>query len=509
MKIFTNEDIRAIDRYTIDEEKVPASELIQRVAEGVTQEIVSRWTPARPVTVFAGPGNNGADALAVARLLVEQGFSPVVYLFNIRGNSLNRDCRDQRELLKATGGMRLVEVIDTMEPPELTKHHLVVDGLFGSGLRSPLSGGFKTLVRDINESGADIISIDIPSGLAVDWNPNTDPRDVVHASLTCAVQFPKLSFFIEDNAEIVGQVKIIDIGLSRTAIRNTKTKYHLVEAGDIKQILRRRNLFASKADFGTALVIAGSYGMMGAAVFATRGALRAGAGRVITHSPRCGFNILQADVPEAMYHPDKNDVIITELNLTHEYQGVGLGPGIGTNDSTVLAVESLMKRYRKPVVFDADALNCMARRPTMLQYLVPNSIITPHAGEFDRLFGHQPTAEARLIKAAEVARQYGIIVVLKGHYTAVCRPDGKIFFNSTGGPGLATPGAGDLLTGMITGLMAQGYSTELAAVIGVYVHGLAGDIATRDLGEYSVLASDVQRAVPHAFKTLFNQEPLR
>lgn len=504
MKIFTNDEIRSIDRYTIDEEGIPASELITRVAEGVANEITARWTPSRPLTVFAGPGNNGADALAVAKLLIEQGFQPEVYLFNIRGNSLSRECRDRRDQLVATGHCRLVEIIDSMEQPELTSRHLIIDGLFGSGLRDPLSGGFMTLVRDINDSGADVVSIDIPSGLFADWNPHTISRNVVHATLTCAIQFPRLSFFIADNAEMVGHFKTIDIGLSKTAIRNTPTKYHLVEAHDIRRVLRPRPEFASKSDFGNALLVCGSYGMMGAAILTTRGALRSGVGRLLVHSPRCGFNVLQSTVPEAMFHPDKNEVVVTELNLTRDYQAIGIGPGLGTADATVLAIEAMLKRHRRPIVIDADALNCISRRPTMLSYLVPGTIITPHAGEFDRLFGSQPTAEGRLLKASETARKYNIIVVLKGHYTAICRPDGKIFFNSTGNPGMATAGSGDVLTGVITGLLAQGYSPEISAVAGVFIHGLAGDIATRDIGSYGVTSGDIAAHIATALKTLIN-----
>lgn len=504
MKIFTNDDIRQIDRYTIDEDGVTASELIQRVAEGVVCEITARWSTSRPVTVFAGPGNNGADALAVAHLLIEQGYDPEIYLFNIKGNSLNRECRDRRDRLIATGRARLIEIIDSMEQPELTRQHVVVDGLFGSGLRAPLTGGFMTLVRDINDSGADIVAIDIPSGLFADWNPSTISRNVVHASLTCAIQFPRLSFFIADNADIVGRVKVIDIGLSRSAIRNTPTKYHLVEAHDIHNVLRQRTDFSSKNDYGNGLIVAGSYGMMGAAVLAASGALRAGIGRLLVHSPRCGFNIMQTAVPEAMYHPDKNEIVVTDLTMTRQYSAIGIGPGLGTADPTVMAVESLIRHYKHPIVIDADALNCVARRPTMLSALTPGSIITPHAGEFDRLFGKQASAEARLLKASEVARQYNIIVVLKGHYTATLRPDGKIFFNSSGNPGMATPGAGDVLTGIITGLLAQGYPPEIAAVAGVYIHGAAGDIATRDLGSYSVTASDIATSVAPALKSLLS-----
>ena len=502
MKIFTNDDIRKIDRYTIDEEGISAHELVMRVAEGVTAEIVKRWRPTRPLTIFAGPGNNGADALAVARMLIEQGYDPEVYLFNIRGNSLSRECRTCRDELLATGRARLIEITDSMEHPELTERHLVVDGLFGSGLRDHLGGGYCMLVRDINESGADVVSIDIPSGLFADWNPNTRARNVVHATLTCAVQFPRLSFFMADNAELTGQVKTIDIGLSAAAIRATPTKYHLVEAHDLRRVLRPRKDFSSKADYGTALIVAGSYGIMGAAVMSARGALRSGVGKLSVHSPRCGFNILQTAVPEALYHHDKNDIIVTDMTPAHEYSAIGIGPGLGTADSTMQALETMIRTYRKPVVLDADALNLLSRRNAVLAMLAPGTVLTPHAGEFDRLFGAQPSSEARLIKAIDVCRRHNIVIVLKGHYTATVRPDGKVFFNSSGNPGMATGGSGDVLTGVITSLMAQGYRSELAAVAGVFIHGLAGDIAAERHGSWGMTACDIADCLGEAIKMI-------
>lgn len=503
MKIFTNDQFQQIMRYSIEEEGVYSSEIILRMAEGVTAEVVRLLSgTTRPITVFAGPGNNGAEALAVARMLTDQGFAPTVYLFNIRGNSINRECRENKEALLATGRARLVEIIDSMEPPEINDKYVIVDGLFGAGLREPLSGGFMTLVRDINESGAQVVSIDIPSGLMADWNPSTISRNVVHATVTCTAQYPHLSFFLADNAEMVGRVKIIDVGLSTAAARSIMTKYHLVEDADICKVLKPRKLFASKNDFGSALLIAGSYGMMGAAVLAAGGALRSGAGKVTVYSPRCGFNILQTSVPEAMFRPDKNDIVVTDMLAARDYDAVGIGPGLGTTEMTAQALETLLKQNRRPIVIDADALNIIARRPALLTLLPPGSIITPHAGEFDRIAGESPSAEGRLLKAVDLARKYNIIVVLKGHFTATIRPDGKVFFNSTGGPGMATGGAGDVLTGIITSFMAQGYPSELSAIIGVYIHGLAGDIAARDYGVYGTTSGDIVKAVAPAIKLL-------
>lgn len=504
MKIFTTEDIRAIDRYTIEEDGVSSRELIKRVADGIASQIMSRWRPSRPLTIFAGPGNNGADALATAIVLSRQGYQPEVLLFNIGGNSLSRDCRAFRDELLEAGNIPFTEINESITLPELSRNHIIIDGLFGSGLREPLTGGFRALVRFINESGAVIVSIDVPTGLMGDWNPMSINKNIIHASLTLAIQFPRLSFFFGENDELVGEWKVLDIGLSPKAIRQTRTKYHLVEDYDVRCVLRHRGNFTSKADFGSAMLVAGSYGMMGAAVLAARGALRSGAGKVTVHAPRCGVSILQTAVPEAMVRPDKHDTVFTEYESKPTAFTIGIGPGLGTHDYTAKAVESIIKSASSPIVIDADALNCIQKRPSLLNSLPQLSIITPHAGEFDRLFGQQNSDEARLIKALEVSRQYNIIVVLKGRYTATVRPDGKVYFNSSGTPALATPGSGDVLTGVITSLLAQGLRPELAALSGVFIHGLAGEIAEEQHGEYGVTAGDVADNIGVAIRTIMN-----
>lgn len=502
MKIFTNEEIREIDRYTIEVEGVPSLELIERVAEGVTEEISSRWLPTKPVAVFAGPGNNGADALAVARLLVERGFKPSVYLFNIGGDRLSDDCRECRDKLMAFPDVEFNEIINNFSLPDLQRSHLVIDGLFGSGLREPLTGGFVSLVRYINESNATVISIDVPSGMFGDWNSNSINRNIIHADLTFAIQFPRISFFLSDNAELVGEWKIIDIGLSRKAIVGTMPSFYLVEDEDVRRKLRLRNPFCSKADFGSVAIVAGSYGMMGAAVLSAKSALRAGAGKVTVVSPRCGFNVLQSSVPEAMFVSDKNDIVTTRINLRHEYNAVAIGPGIGTHELTVAALDDFLASTKRPVILDADALNCIAGRPTMLNNIPVLSVITPHAGEFDRLFGSQPSAEARLKKAIEMAHRYNIFIILKGHYTAIVRPDGRVYFNSSGTPAMATAGAGDCLTGIIASLSAQGYLPEIASLMGVFIHGRAGELAEYEQGLYGVTSGDIADNVGKAIKSI-------
>lgn len=502
MKIFTTENIRKIDRVTIDEEGVSSQELIRRVAEGVVGHIVGRWSPATPVVIFAGSGNNGADALVVGRLLLEAGFYPRILLFNFKGNSLSRDCLQAKRELLATGYQGLVEIIDRAELPSLTPDHLVIDGLFGTGLRDPLEGGFMMLARVISESGAYVISIDVPSGMFGDWNTRVIGRNVVHANLTLAVQFPRLSFFLADNADLVGRWKTIDIGLSQRAILETPTKYFYVERDEVKAVLKTRKPFSSKADYGHALLFAGCYGMAGAAVMAARGALRSGVGKLTVHSAHATFPVIQGQVPEALFSPDRNEYVISDMSTRFNCSAIGVGPGIGTNDATRGAFETLVKSYKRPLVIDADGLNVIAQNQALLDHIAPGSILTPHAGEFDRIFGIQPSAESRLLKAVEMSHHYKVMIVLKGRYTATVRPDGKIFFNSSGTPAMATAGSGDVLTGIITSLLAQGYKPETASVAGVYIHGVAGEIAAETQGEYGTTAIDIAEAVGRAIKSI-------
>lgn len=502
MKIFNTENIRKIDRITIEEEGVSSQELIRRVAEGVAGEIIGRWSPSTPVVIFAGSGNNGADALVVGRLLLEAGFYPRILLFNFKGNSLSRDCDIAKRELLSTGYNGLMEIIDRAELPSLTPDHLVIDGLFGSGLRDPLEGGFMMLARNISESGATVISIDVPSGMFGEWNARVIGRNVVHATLTMAIQFPRLSFFLGDNAELVGKWKVIDIGLSNRAIMETPTKYFYVERDEVRAVLKPRKPFSSKSDYGHALLFAGCYGMAGAAVMTARGALRSGVGKLTVHSARAAFPVIQSQVPEALFSADRHENVISDMSARFNCSAIGVGPGIGTNDATRGAFETLVKSYKRPLVIDADALNAIAKNQTILDHIAPGSILTPHAGEFDRIFGTQTSDEGRLLKAVEVSHRYKLLIVLKGRYTATVRPDGKVFFNSSGTPAMATAGSGDVLTGIITSLLAQGYKPETASVAGVYIHGLAGEMAAETQGEYGTTAMDIASCVGRAVKAI-------
>lgn len=503
MKLFPSQVIKDIDHATCQAQNIDSVELMERAAGAVACEIISRFLPSQRIVVIAGPGNNGGDALAVARMLIEQGYRKVeIFLFNVQGE-LSHDCKEQRNrLIALDSDVDFTEVTKEFSPPLLGRSDVVLDGLFGGGLSRQLQGGFKMLVRYINESRAYVVSIDMPSGLFAEWNEHTNPRDVIHANLTLAISMPRISYFFEENSGLIGEWKVLDIELDAAKIRETAATFFYVEAQSVRRALKPRHPFAAKRDFGSAMIMAGSMGMMGAAIMTARAAMKAGAGIVTVHSARCGMIPLQSTVCEVMFEPDKNDRLITDMRLHHSHKAVAAGPGIGTFDDTINALEGLLKNVGMPIVLDADALNCIAKRPTLLSLIPPMSIITPHRGEFDRLFGEHTTDEQRLRKAIEMSQYYNIIIVLKGHHTAIVRPDGKVYFNSTGNPGMATAGSGDVLTGVITGFMAQGYKPELSATIGVYVHGLAGDLAADELGEYGMTASDIINHLPLAIKGL-------
>lgn len=510
MKIFSNDQIKSIIQSTIENDGVEVQELIERAATGIAAEISDRWDPKRRMVVFAGWGGNGADTLAACRLLMRQGYNPEIFLFNIGGRRLSQVCQNFRDqLLEEFPEAQLTEITQQFNIPELERNCVVVDGLFGSGLERSLPPSFSVLIRTINESNADIVAIDLPSGLFPDVNTNSINNNIIHATLTLAIGFPHLPYYIDDYAELVGECVTIDLNLSREAMRRTPYTFYLITRKDVARILRPRWPEYTKKDYGSALIVAGSFGMMGAAVLATRGCLRAGVGKVTCYSPRCGLYVMQTAVPSALFMRDTHDVAISEISPKYNYNAIAIGPGIGTAEVTINALENYLKianANSKPLALDADALNCIALRPMMLNYLPVYSVLTPHEREFDRLFGEQPSDEARLRTAMEKANFYNIIIVLKGRYTAIVRPDGKVHINSSGSPALATAGSGDVLTGVIAGLIAQGYPPETAAIIGVYVHGLSGEICAEDQGTYGTIADDIADNIGRAIRKIMNNE---
>lgn len=501
MKVFKISQIRDIDQYTISNEPISSLNLMERAAQAFSKLFMSRIPVYRKVVVFAGPGNNGGDALAVARILLHNGYDVETFLFNPKGR-LSNDCDENKDKLWRTDGVKFTEVKDAFSPPELGSDIVVIDGLFGSGLTQPLSGGFAGVVQYINKSDALVISIDVPTGLFGENNEDDDENIIIQADWTYTFQSPKLAFFLPENEKYVGKWEVLDIGLHPDAIEEMETTFHYVVQDEVTGMIRPRSKFAHKGNFGHALLVAGSYGKMGAAILAAKACLRTGAGLLTAHIPESGNWVMQSCVPEAMITMDKNPQHITNVPEPRAYTAIAVGPGIGLAGKTCGALQELLDASVQPLVLDADALNIISENKDLLAQLPANSILTPHPKEFDRLAGTSGSSFERLEKAVELAAEINCYIILKGAYTAVCTPEKQCYFNTTGNPGMATAGSGDVLTGMILGLLSQGYQPAVAAVLGVYLHGLAGDLAVERTSPESLIAGDIVEYIGLAFREI-------
>ena len=501
MKILTCTQQKEADAYTIANNNILSINLMEKAASLIADEISKRWDRSHRIVVFAGAGNNGGDALAVARLLFSKSYPVEIYLFNIKG-TISEDCMTNIQRLQQCGFTDYHEISNAFEPPKLTAEDVVVDGLFGSGLNKPLSGGFASVVKYINASNAQVVSIDLPSGLMGEDNSNNLRTNIIRADLTLSIQLPKLAFLFPENEDIVGEWKTLDIGISQEFIAQADTPYIITEASEMSQLIKPRKRFAFKNNFGHALLIAGSSGMAGASILAARACLRSGVGLLTIHTPVCNHDILQTAVPEAMVQNDVHELYFAEPVDLDNYQAIAIGPGIGQEEETALATFDQLADCYIPAVLDADAINILSSHRNYLNRLPRRSILTPHIGELERLIGRCNDSFDRLTKAKELAAYLQCYIVLKGAYSTVITPEGKFYFNPTGNPGMATGGSGDVLTGIILALLAQGYSQENAARLGTFVHGLAGDIACRRTGEISLTANDIIAALPEAWKEL-------
>ena len=503
MKIFTAAQIHELDNYTITHEPIKSIDLMERAAKTITRAIMDEWTDRTPMVIFAGPGNNGGDALAVARLLAEENYKVSVYLFNIH-NKLSDDCAaNKQRLIDSKRVGHFTEVTLNFDPPELTEDMVVIDGLFGSGLNKPLIGGFASLVKYINQCPAKVVSIDIPSGLMCEDNTYNIHSNIIRADLTLTLQQKKLSMMMADCQKYIGRLRVLDIRLSKEYIDKTEANCRILEEQDVRRLLMPRDDFAHKGAMGNALIIAGNYGMAGAAVLATRACLRSGVGKVTVHTPRRNYLVMQTAVPEAVMQMDHEETYFSESVDSTDFDALGIGPGLGLVENTAIALIGQIRRTSCPIVADADALNILANHQAWMQQLPSGIIMTPHPKEFDRMAGSTSNNDyERLIRAQQMAEHIKGYIILKGHHSALCMPDGHIVFNATGNSGMATAGSGDVLTGILTALLARGYDKGTACQLGMYLHGLAGDLAAKEVGKESLVASDIIQFLPKAFLKL-------
>lgn len=491
MKIFTNTQIRQLDALTIEREPIASIDLMERAAENLRREITREITVNTPLLVLSGPGNNGGDGLAIARMLLQTGYDVRAIL--LRGDTLSKDCAENWQRLNRFFPTNCEVRQGSFHSPAIQPDVVIVDALFGSGLSRPLEGIYKEAVVWINRVSNRVISIDLPSGLDGDGSV-IDGESVVKADLTLTLQFPKFAMFFAENEPYIGAWRMVDIGLHRESVSEMRTDYNYFQADDAKMMLKTRTRFSHKGSYGHALVWAGKKGMAGAAILATKAALRGGTGLVSVHSVADNRVILQTAVPEAIF--------VEQVKGLDAYSACAFGPGLGVDESTAEMLFEMLSNMTSPCVIDADALNIVARNPNYLDFIPVNSILTPHPREFERLFGLSSHSMERMEKARLMAVRHQLVIVLKGANTAVVTPDGCVSFNSTGNPGMAVGGMGDVLTGIILGLLAQGYSSEESAKLGVFLHGLAGDLTLLEQSVESLLPSDLLDTLGAAFQRL-------
>jgi len=500
MKILKAKQIREADNFTIINEPISSIDLMERASEACVNWIVNRYNSSSHFDVFCGTGNNGGDGLAIARLLIQQKYSVTCFIVKFSENESN-DFKTNFNRLKQTNCN--VQVIQTENGiPNLTEENVIIDAIFGTGLTRPVEGFTAQLIKKINSLSREVISIDIPSGLFCEDNSQNSKNAIIEATHTLSFQVGKLAFVLPENEQFCGKWDILPIGLNDEFIASLDSPYSLITEEIIKKKLNPRSKFSHKGTYGHALIVAGSEGKMGASVLATSACLRSGVGLATAYIPQCGINILQTAVPEAMAIENigedcLNGEFENDKNLT-----IGIGPGIGTNASTVDFVQSVFENSNSPIVIDADALNIISKNKKLLSLLPKESILTPHPKEFKRLVGNFDNDTKKLEKLIAFSKEFSLYVVLKGANTAIACPNGEVFFNTTGNPGMATGGSGDILTGLITGLLAQKYTSKNATLLGVYLHGLAGDIAVKEISEEALIAGDLVSSIGKAYLQL-------
>ncbi len=497
MKILNADQIRALDQSTIQNEPIAPINLMERAALAFVDWFVDRYPDTTPTKIFCGLGNNGGDGMAIARLLLEREYPVDVHVVRYAPRESDDFMHNHRRLKLVTEKVNYIEF--SRDIPALRHNEVVIDAILGSGLSRPVDGIVKNTIEAINRAPATVIAVDIASGLHAD-KPNAPDDVIIEPDFTVAFQLPKLAFLLPKNGRYVGDWTVVDIRLHKRYIDLAPTPFYYTQPHEARLLLHKRDRYAHKGTFGHALLLVGSYGKIGAAVLSARACLRSGVGLLTVQVPRCGYAVLQTAVPEAMCRPDGHQNVLTgasevESPAPADYSTVGIGPGIGKAPETLSMFRELLPTLKKPIVVDADALNLLAENNDLLTLLPPNSILTPHPKEFERLTKKWNDDYEKLDILKDFAKKYQVVVVLKGAYSAIATPTGEIHFNSTGNPGLSTGGTGDVLTGVLTALLAQGYDPVEAAVLGVFAHGQAGDRAAEQRGPIGMVASDVVDAL--------------
>lgn len=494
-KVFSANQIRRWEEYTMQHTPVSALQLMEQAAKACVEHLEEMLPLDAPISVFCGPGNNGGDGLVIARNLQDLGFKVSAYTFKEEAGSIGYQ-ESLKKFQKKKGTIRFL--VPNQPLPEL-QQGIIIDAIFGIGLNKPIKGFYKKVVNYMNSLPLPVISIDMPSGLFAD--KSSQGNSVIFADVTLSLGTEKLAFFMPENSRFTGTVLPVDIGLLPAFAISEETPHRVIMPAVPNHLMKVRDRFSHKGTFGHACLIAGSYGMMGAAVLAAQGCLRGGVGKLTAITCEKGYDIMQTRAPEALCITSGVDYI-TSVSELSAFDVIGVGPGIGRHRAHKKLLQTVFAT-KKPLVVDADALNVLAENKDLISHLPEGSILTPHPAEFERLFGTTPNDFGQRKVALQMAQKHKVNIILKGGYTTIATPRNGIWFNTnTGNPGMATGGTGDVLTGILTALLAQQYAPEHACILGVYLHGLAGDYAEKSQSEEALIASDLPRFLGKAFKSV-------
>lgn len=505
MKLFSKEQIYEGDKLTTERQKISSTELMERAGIQIFNWMHMRMQGAQvPIHVFCGIGNNGGDGLVLARHLITHGYNVITYIVNC-SDKRSKDFLINYDRVKnvTKDWPKMLSCKNDFEEIVIGVDDIIVDAVFGIGLNRQPNDWVQVLFQKFRDSKAFTLSIDIPSGLYTD-KAVADEKAVVHANYTLSFQSPKLVFFLPETAKYTVQWEALDIGIDRDYLMQTETEVELISKHEVLPLYKPRQKFAHKGDFGHVMILGGSYGKIGAVSLASRTALSSGAGLVTAYIPKCGYHSMQTAIPEVMVITDANETNISNIKFDIEPTVIGVGVGLGTSAETAKTFEVFLKKNKAPLVIDADGLNLLSKKKTLLKLLPEQTILTPHPKELERLVGKWSDDFEKLKKVKAFSKKHDVIVLIKGAHSITIYKD-KLYVNTTGNPGMATAGSGDVLTGLISGLIAQSYEPLAATIFGVYLHGKSADIALEDYGYQSLIASHIIENIGEAYIDLFKQ----
>lgn len=493
MKIFSTQQIRDIDSKTIAYDKISSLQLMKKAAKAFFDWFVNQnYDETKPIAVVCGTGNNGGDGLVVARLLLKSGYRVRVWILEY-SEKYAKDCA--RNIQVAQEEKILIhKIISEKDIPDFSNSALIIDAIFGTGLTREIEGFPRTCIQRMNESEKPIISIDVPSGMFLDKKTTF----AVQASETVTLEIPKLALFLPENHQFAGNVSLVPIGLNKKAISETGTNQFYIEKEDIKKIIKPLSKFAHKGTFGHALIIGGSLGKSGSVCLASKAALKSGCGLVTAYIPQCGKQVIESNLPEAMFIVDNSENHISNITFELKPDAIGVGVGLGKHPETKETFYHFLQKNTFPLVVDADGINLLSENKDWLKLLPPQTILTPHPKELSRLIGDWNDDFEKIEKTKTLSAKYRLIVVIKGAYTMTVSGE-QLYLNSSGTPALATAGSGDVLTGMITSLLAQGYLPIEAVRAAIYLHGSTADITRQKIHPRSFIASDIIENIGNAY----------